>query len=262
MNSSKDTSFSASVYLYPLGMVLLIWIMYWIEQRFGFRLHDWGIRPRSWKGLRGVFFAPLLHGGVMHLFSNSVPLLVLSMALFYFYKNLAFRVLVFGGILTGLLTWLIGRTGSNHIGASGVVYLLASFLFFKGIWSKNRQLIALSLVVAFLYGSLVWGVLPGKPNISWEGHLSGFFSGVVFALIYRKYQPDVIEYQPIKQKMSRREKEFLRHFDEQGNFIPTSEWRNREEENKRTQTRDDVEIVYSYCEWSQPPSQGKKNEKK
>lgn len=208
MNTSKPLTFSAAVYIYPILLVLMIWIVFWIEQSFGVNLRAWGIKPRELIGLRGIFFSPFLHGGTTHLLSNSLPLLLLSLALFYFYRGIAFNVIVFGGILTGLLTWMIGRGGSVHIGASGVVYLLASFLFFKGIWSKNMRLIAVSLVVVFIYGSLIWGVFPGKPKISWEGHLSGFVSGIIFALYYRKYKLMIDENNPRKKSYLKEKKNF------------------------------------------------------
>lgn len=249
MKTSKDLSFAAAVYIYPILLILAIWITFWMEQSFGFHLKSWGVKPREWIGLRGVFFSPFLHGDTKHLLSNSLPLLLLSMALLYFYRGIAFNVLIFGGILTGVLTWLIGRGGSVHIGASGVVYLLASFLFFKGIWSKNMRLIAVSLAVVFIYGSLIWGVFPGKPKISWEGHLSGFLSGIIFALYYKDYK--LLEDEIKKEKpLSKREKEFLSHFDENGNFIPTSERIKMEEEQSQSNTLE-VEINYHYKDSSE-----------
>lgn len=246
MKNTTDTTLQASAYLYPILGVLLIWLVYWIQQKMGWNFNDYGIQPRSLKGLRGILFSPFLHSGIKHLLSNSLPLLVLSVTLFYFYKRIAFEVLIFGAILTGLLTWLIGRGYSNHIGASGVVYLLASFLFFKGIWSKNIRMIAVSLIVVFLYGSLVWGMFPNKPNISWEGHLSGFISGVVFALVYRNYQTEIGSREPEKPKViSARDAEFLSHFDEDGNFVPTSEWERRRKEDQTDNTLD-IEVDYSY----------------
>lgn len=246
MKNTTDTTLQASAYLYPILGVLLIWLVYWIQQKMGWSFNDYGIQPRSLKGLRGILFSPFLHGSIKHLLSNTLPLLVLSVALFYFYRKIAFEVLIFGAVLTGLITWLIGREYSNHIGASGVVYLLASFLFFKGIWSKNIRLIAVSLIVAFLYGSLVWGMFPNKPNISWEGHLSGFISGVVFALIYKKHQTEVGFHELQKPKViSARDAEFLSHFDENGNFVPTSEWERRRKENQTNNTLD-IEVDYTY----------------
>lgn len=249
MTVERKLILTPSTIFFPALFLLLMWGAYWAELRFGIRLRNYGIRPHDWVGLRGIVFGPFLHGNLSHLASNSLPVFLLSLGLFYFYREIAWPVLLWGTLLTGLLTWLIGSYGTNHIGASGVVYLLFSFLFFKGIWSKNFRLIALSLIVVFVYGSLVWGVLPGKPQISWEGHLSGFLSGILLAVIYRKYQ---IEGQMVKVEnpiVSKRDAEFLSHFDENGNFVPYSEWvRCREEalEDEIRTPSDDVRVKYIY----------------
>ena len=120
-----------------------------------------------------------------HLFNNSIPLFVLSLCLLYFYEKVSKSILIYGTILTGLLTWIIARE-SYHIGASGVVYLLFSFVFFSGVFKNHFRLIAVSLVTIFLYGSMVWLVFPTEERISWEGHLSGFITGIVLAFVYRK----------------------------------------------------------------------------
>ncbi|NND88764.1 MAG: rhomboid family intramembrane serine protease, partial [Flavobacteriaceae bacterium] len=159
-----------------------------------------------------------IHSDLQHLFNNTIPLFVLTTSLFYFYRNVRWRVLISGIMITGILTWLLGRP-SNHIGASGVVYMLAAFLFFKGIFSKQYQLTALSFVVVFLYGSLVWYLFPIDPKISWEGHLSGFLVGIVLALIFRKNPIENKKYAWEREDYNPEEDEFLRHFDEDGNFI-------------------------------------------
>lgn len=225
MDQYRKLTLRTSTLAYPLLIVLVIWIVFWAEGTYGFNLNDWGIRPRTLIGLRGIIFSPFIHGSVKHALSNTLPMLFLAIALFYFYEGIAWKVLIYGALVTGFFTWLIGRGHSVHIGASGVVYLMVSFLFFKGILSKNYRLIALSLIVVFVYGSLVWGMFPGKPHISWEGHLSGFGSGLFFALIYRKYKVSLSGYekQTKNREVSKQEKEFLRHFDEEGNFISSSE---------------------------------------
>ena len=173
--------------------VLFLWIVYWIEVKFGYNFTKYGVYPRTLKGLRGIIFSPLIHSGVRHLFNNSVPLFVLLMALFYFYRKIAFKIVFFGVILSGLLTWLIARP-SYHIGASGIVYLLFSFILFSGIIRKYSRLIAVSLIVIFLYGSMIWYIFPIEDSISWEGHLSGFLIGLLFAFVFRKYGPQKITY--------------------------------------------------------------------
>src|SRR5690606_571298 len=176
---SNQLKFSNSVILYPLLFVMVLWVVFWIESVFGHNFNSYGIYPRKLGGLRGVIFSPFIHGSLKHLFNNSVPLFVLCSALFYFYREIRWKVLFMGLLLTGVATWCIGRA-SFHIGASGVVYMLVAFLFFKGIFSKQFQLTALALIVVFLYGGMLWYVFPVNPEISWEGHLSGFFVGIVF----------------------------------------------------------------------------------
>ena len=156
-----------------------------------------------------------IHSNTNHLFNNSVPLFVLISSILYFYRDIAYKVLFFGTIITGLLTWCFARE-SYHIGASGVVYMLFSFVFFSGIIRKHFRLVALSFIIIFLYGSMIWYVLPIKEGISWEGHLSGFMVGVFFSLLYRNKGITMEEYEFSKT-------EFDDMFDEDGNFLPKQE---------------------------------------
>ena len=217
---SKPSSFQFynGVILYPVGFVLLIWVVYWIEIRFGVNFTPYGVKPQTMLGLRGVLFSPFIHGSLAHLWHNTVPLFVLSTALFYFYHKIAWRVFFLIILLSGIGTWLIGRS-AYHIGMSGVIYGLVSFLFFKGIRAKHFRLIALSLLVVFLYGSLVWGTLPMDEKISWEGHLAGFIAGAILGFRFResvakppKYEWESIDY-------NEEEDPFMKQFDENGNFI-------------------------------------------
>ncbi len=218
MTISRKLYFSPDVFLYPLLFILIMWIIFWIEIRFGARFNEYGIRPERLSGLRGVFAAPFIHGSLQHLFNNSVPLMVLTSALFYFYRSIRWKVLIAGLILTGCVTWLIGRP-SYHIGASGIVYLLASFLFFKGLFSKHYQLTALSFAVVFLYGSLLWYVFPIKEGVSWEGHLAGFLIGLLFSLILKSNDISVKKYAWERDDYDPNKDPFMRQFDDQGNFI-------------------------------------------
>ncbi|SMC64343.1 rhomboid family intramembrane serine protease [Cellulophaga tyrosinoxydans] len=218
MTESKHFQFSNAVVIIPMVLALLIWTIYLIEIRFGLNFNNYGILPRTLKGLRGVIFSPFIHGSAKHLFNNTVPLAVLSAALLYFYRKNAFTVIVFGVMVSGILTWLIGRE-SYHIGASGLIYVLASFIFFKGIFSKYYRMVALSLVVVFIYGSMLWYIFPVKDEISWEGHLSGFLVGLIFAYFLKTPMPEIKLYDWQREDFNEEEDEFLQHFDENGNFI-------------------------------------------
>lgn len=212
MEQENQLNTSKSIFFIPVLYVVAIWVVYWIEIKFNFNLNKFGILPRNFQGLRGVFFTHFIHSDTKHLFNNSIPLFVLLLSLFYFYKDIGLKILIYGGVLSGLLTWIIARE-SYHIGASGIVYLLFSFVFFSGIIRKHYRLVALSLIIIFLYGSMIWYVLPIKEGMSWEGHLSGFIMGFLFSIIYRKKGIVKKEYQFSKT-------EFDTYFDEEGNYIP------------------------------------------
>ena len=238
MNSSDPFKFSTRVIVYPLSFVLLIWLVYWFELRFGFRFNDMGIYPRTFSGLRGILFSPFIHGSLEHLYHNSTPLLILSAALFYFYRALAWRVLVLGLLFSGFLTWLIGSP-AFHIGASGLIYVLMSFMLFKGILSKNHHLTALSLLVVFLYGSMLWYVFPVKENMSWEGHLSGLLVGLVFAFVFRTAIAKPVRYIWEDDQYNEQDDPFLKQFDAEGNFIESP----KEEMHTTDST---VDVQYSF----------------
>ncbi len=182
--------------LYALFVPLVLIIILWIIHIFQWESHaNWsslGIFPRAGQGLTGILTGPLIHANFKHLFSNTVPLLILGWCLFYFYKDLSYLVFPIIWLGTGFITWCIGRE-SWHIGASGLVYGMSFFLFFSGIFRKYIPLMAISLLVAFLYGSLVFNMLPVSEladyNISWEGHLSGGITGLLTAVIYRNKGP-------------------------------------------------------------------------
>ncbi|WP_424495161.1 rhomboid family intramembrane serine protease [Salinimicrobium sp. GXAS 041] len=218
MKQKESFVFTPGVIGYPIAFVLVIWIVFWFEIRFGFDFTRFGVYPQTLKGLRGIVFSPFIHSNIKHLFNNTIPLFVLSLSLFYFYRNLSWKILLFGFVLSGFFTWLIGRP-AYHIGASGIIYVLASFLFFKGIFSKHYRLVALSLIVVFLYGGLLWYVTPVDPKISWEGHLSGLISGLLFALFYRKDIAQPAKYDWEQETYKEEDDPFMRHFDENGNFI-------------------------------------------
>jgi len=212
MKNEYKLPFRKSVVLIPLFIIVVLWAVYWIEIQFSLNFTKHGLLPRKITGLQGVFYAPFIHKDTNHLFNNSIPLMVLLSSLLYFYKAVWKKVLIVGTILTGILTWVIARE-AYHIGASGVVYLLFSFVFFSGIIKRQYQLVAVSLIIIFLYGGMVWYVFPLKEDISWEGHLSGFIIGLLFAVYYRNTGIVSKEYQF-------KETEFDLLFDDEGNFIP------------------------------------------
>lgn len=205
-----DLQVTKSIFVKPLLFVAVLWFIYWFEIRFGFNFNAYGVYPRSLDGLVGVFCAHFIHSDTSHLFNNSIPLLVLLASIQLFYKDVWLKVLIYGGLLTGLITWLIARP-AYHIGASGLVYLVFSFVCFSGIIKKHYRLVALSLIIIFAYGSMIWFILPIKKGMSWEGHLAGFLVGFVLAYVYRKKGL-------VKEEYRFQESEFDLLFDEDGNL--------------------------------------------
>lgn len=177
-----------------LVIVSFVWLVFLLNYSglLGDRFSQWGIRPGDINGLKGIIFSPFIHTTFSHLLSNTLPLIILIWFLFYFYSNIATFVFITLWLLSGIITWLIGR-GAIHVGASGLVFAILFFLFFSGLLRKYIPLVAVSLIVAFIYGSTVWSIFPVTelvdPSISWEGHLSGAISGLLLAIIFRKQGP-------------------------------------------------------------------------
>lgn len=168
------------------SFVALIWVIKIMEALFGIQLTTWGVLPRTWEGLKGILFSPLLHSDFLHLISNSLPLLILGLGIFYLYARIAPEVMVWMYLSSGIWVWSMARGGSYHLGASGLVYGLAAFLIVGGIIRKSLASTTLSLVVLLLYGGMFLGILPGEPGISWESHLMGALSGAGLAVYFRK----------------------------------------------------------------------------
>jgi membrane associated rhomboid family serine protease len=180
----------------PLTLLFIMWVVKLIEVLFGVSFANLGTHPLHLDGLPGIVLMPFIHGSVNHLLANTGSFLVLSVALFYFYRDISVKVLVWIWLLSGIWVWFGGRD-AWHIGASGLIYGLASFLFVSGAIRKNTQLAALAMVVAFLYGGIIWGMFPEffpKEHISWEGHLGGFVSGIILAVYFRKSGPQRKKY--------------------------------------------------------------------
>mgnify|MGYP000927921535 CR=1 FL=1 len=175
--------------LIPFMLVFFMWLMMGASLLFGNDFHFLGIFPGKVTALTGIITSPFVHSGFRHLFNNSLPLFILGTALFYFYSQVSFRVLLWVTLLTGLAVWITGRP-AWHIGSSGIVYGLAAFLFVSGIIRRHIPLMGLSLLVAFIYGEMVWGIFPGfRIDISWESHMLGMAAGVILALWYRHEGP-------------------------------------------------------------------------
>ena len=186
-------------FLFPVLFLIIMWLGKLIEHLFGLSFADYGVYPQSLSGLKGILFSPFIHGDFEHLGNNSYPILILGGMLFAFYKKIAKQLFLWLFFIAGFWLWIIGGIGNEglrpHIGASGVIYALASFLFVSGIIRKNPRLSAVSMLIIFLYGSMIWGVLPTKEHISWEGHLSGFMAGIIVAIFYRNEGPKRKKYQ-------------------------------------------------------------------
>ncbi|HER07274.1 MAG TPA: rhomboid family intramembrane serine protease [Bacteroides sp.] len=174
--------------VFPAFFLFLIWVIKFFEMTMDLSFVEGGVYPRRASGLKGILFSPLIHGDWKHLLDNSLPVFILSLALFYFYRDIAFRIWFLIYFISGILLWGIGRQ-AYHIGSSGIIYGLAAFLFISGIIRKVRSLMAISLLVVFWYGSLVWGLLPFDFKVSFEAHLTGAVSGVLLSVFYRDQGP-------------------------------------------------------------------------
>lgn len=177
---------------WPFVFVAIMWIIKLFELAAGLSLSEYGMAPRNVSGLYGIITYPFLHKDFSHLTSNSIPLLFLGSALFYYYKEASRTIFLQLFAISGAWLWLMGQYGSIHIGASGLVYGLTAFHVTAGLIKRNKHLLAFSLLVMFLYGSMVWGIFPDfypKRNISWEGHFAGMTAGILLAWFHRKQGP-------------------------------------------------------------------------
>lgn len=174
----------------PLLLLFVLYSLKFLEAGMGWDFASWGIYPRQVRGVTGILTAPLVHAGFSHLLGNTVPLFFLSWCLFYFYRQISWSIYAVLWAGCGLLTFFFGKPGW-HIGASGLVYGLAFFLFFSGVLRKHVPLMAISLLVTFLYGSIVWNMFPqfAKATTSWEGHLGGAIIGTFCSVFFMRHGP-------------------------------------------------------------------------
>lgn len=183
--------------VWPTLFVLMIWFVFFINLGYNLELNKFGMHPHDLSQLHGIITMIFLHGDFDHLLSNSIPLLLSMGFIFVNFEKERFSVICINVILTGGILFFMGQPETNHIGASGLVYALVFFIITHGFFTKNKEMLAASFVLIFLYGSLIYGLFPefGKiigKNISWEGHLSGAISGVLVGFLYRKKGPQDI----------------------------------------------------------------------
>lgn len=177
-----------SAMIVPAAFVVLLWIIKILEVTTNISLTQYGLEPRSTTGLIGIITMPLLHSDFSHLSSNTLAVFLLLSGLYLFYKNFASTLFVSFYFFSSLAAWIIGTSGTIHIGASGLVYCLAWFHILSGFLKRNKPQMAFGFLVIFLYGSVVWGIFPmfqSSPRISWQGHLGGAITGIVFAILFK-----------------------------------------------------------------------------
>jgi len=177
-----------------VAFLAVLWVIFIVDAVLGLQLGRFGLRPGSVPGLIGLVTAPLLHGSMGHLASNSLPLLISLTAMLFLYPNSSTRVLPIIWVGSAIIAWIIGRP-SFHFGASGLIYGMLAYVFLGGVLRRDMRSVAVSLLVWFMYGTMVWGVLPIRPHMSWELHLGGAIMGVITAIIFRNWdRPPVVRY--------------------------------------------------------------------
>lgn len=182
----------------PTLFVAVLWAVFLLSNFYHVNLVEWGVLPRTTKGLPGIFTSVFIHGDLSHITSNSAPLLILGTLLYFFYRKLAVPVFLWIWLISGTWLWIGGGSNATrptwHIGASTLIYGLATFLFFSGVIRKHRPLMVVSALVVFMYGSMMWGIFPLMPGMSWEGHLFGAIAGLLVAFNYRNEGPQKPEF--------------------------------------------------------------------
>lgn len=224
----------------PLILLLISWVVWFFDKTENLSLYKLGILPRDVSGLKGILFSPFIHStqDFAHIVNNSVPLFFLTWALFYFYKEIAIPVFLLIWGLTETWVW-VGAKEAYHIGISGILYGLVTFLFYSGVLRKNKNLLGLTLLVTFLYGGMVWGVLPYDISISWESHLFGAIAGVLLAIYYRKQGPKN-DYQEWPEE---KEPPYLIREDGTKDY---DFWKTEEQKKKEGIINEEIKINYEY----------------
>ncbi len=181
--------------LWPAVFVMFFWLIFFANEAYNLHLHSFGVQPGAIKGLLGIVFMPFLHGDFGHLFSNTIPFLISATFIFHFYQKMSWKIFVTIWIFSGLGIWIFGEETSVHIGASGLVYGMVTFLLTTGFIRRNKNLTAVAFILVFFYGSMIWGIFPQYSwvetmKISWLGHMFGALSGLALAFLYRKKGPE------------------------------------------------------------------------
>lgn len=175
-----------------------MWLVFWADHLFPeIPFYKWGVKPKDPSTLGGILAMPLLHAKyeIEHIVNNSLPTVVLLGAIIYYYREIALRVFIISWLGTGIGLWVFAANNNSfHIGMSGVIYAMVGFLFTSGVIRRYRPLQAISLFVAFVYGSMIWGIFPMETRVSWEGHLSGLVTGIALAIVFRKKGPQSPKY--------------------------------------------------------------------
>jgi membrane associated rhomboid family serine protease len=171
------------------GTLAVFWAVFVVNALLGGSLLTLGVIPRTTIGLRGILFAPFLHASLSHLVANSIPFVALGWMVMLRDERHFIPVTLAGMIGSGLMAWLLGAPGSVHIGASGVVFGYLGFLMLTGWYTRSFGSILLSVIVTLVWGSLVFGMLPGAPGISWQAHVGGFLGGALAARAFRVRRP-------------------------------------------------------------------------
>lgn len=170
------------------SFAVLLWLISLIDFAFSLDLVRYGVLPRHLSGLKGVLWAPLIHGSLSHLFANTAPVIVLGTVLLYNYPRSARIVIPLVYTVAGLGVWLFGRS-AYHIGASGLTFGMMFFIFTVGVLRWDRRAIAFSLLVFLLYGGMIWGIFPNAPGVSFESHLFGAMAGIALAFLLKTHDP-------------------------------------------------------------------------
>ena len=248
---------SYEAFIYPFLLVIGMWLVFWADHLFTNDFYKYGIRPKNIESLRGIFLMPLLHSKTdwAHIVNNSFPTLILLGTLIFYYRSIAFRVFTFSWLFTGTCLWIFATdTNTYHIGMSGIIYALAGFLFTSGVLRKYLPLQGISLFVAFLYGSMIWGIFPMETHVSWEGHLSGLITGVLLAVFYRNNGPQRPKYQyEIEKEMGIEPPDLEGQYNQ---LIRQQEEERKLREEKLKETSNQVKIVYHYKRSKNSSKQG------